>query len=62
MQKEVYNTWIESNTSSSFLPSNVLASILSDEVFQDEEIAESSTHSIQIGESLLEETPSHVSP
>ena len=62
MQKEVDNTWSESNTSSSDLPSNVSASILSYEVGQDEEIEESSTQSIRIGESLLEVTPSPVAP
>ena len=57
MQKEVDNIWSESNSSSSVLPSNVSASILSDEVVQDEEIVESSTHSIRIVESLLVVTP-----
>ena len=46
VHKELDNTWRESNTSSSFLPSNVSASILSKEVVQDEETTESSTHSI----------------
>ena len=46
LQKEVDNTWRESNTSSSVLPSNVSASILSDEVVQDEEIEKYATRSI----------------
>ena len=36
VQKEEDNTWSESNTSSSVLPSNFSASILFDEVVQDE--------------------------
>ena len=36
VQKEVDDTWRESNTSSRVLPSNVSASILSNEVVQDE--------------------------
>ena len=62
MQKEVDNTWRESNTSSSVLPSNVSASILSNEVVQDEGEVESSTQSIQNIESLLIVTPSLVAP
>ena len=62
VKKEVDNTWSESNTSSIFIPSNVSASILSDEFVQDAKIAECSTHSIRIGESLLEDTTSLVAP
>ena len=40
VQKEVDGTWSKSNTSSSVLPSNFLASTLSDEVVQVEEIEE----------------------
>ena len=61
VQKEVDDTWSESNTSSSVLPSNLLASTLSDEFVQVEEMEKSSTHSIRIGESLLAVIPSHVS-
>ena len=46
VQKEVDDTLSESITSSSVLPSNILASTLSDEVVQVEEMAESSTHSV----------------
>ena len=60
MHKEVDNTWSESNTSSSFLPSNSSASILFDQVVQDEEEAESSTQSIRIVEILFAVTPSVV--
>ena len=45
-----------------FLYSKVSASTLSDEVFQDEEEAESSTQSIRIEESLLVVTPSPAAP
>ena len=62
VQKEVDNTWRKSKTSSSVLPLNVLASILSNEVIQDEEEAKSSTQSIQNVESLLVVTPSPVAP
>ena len=46
VQKEEDDSWSESNTSSCILPSKFLSSILSDEVVQDEEEAESSTQSI----------------
>ena len=58
MQKEVDDSWRESNTSSCVLPLKLLASILSYEIFQDEEEVESSTQSIQIVESLLAMNPS----
>ena len=44
------------------LHSKLSASTLSDEVFQDEDEAESSTHSIRIEESLHEVTPSPDAP
>ena len=46
VQKEEDDTYNESNTSSSVLPSNVSASIVSDEVIHDEEMKKSSTRSI----------------
>ena len=39
VHKEEYDIWSESNTSSCVLPSQVLTSILSDEVVHDEEEA-----------------------
>ena len=52
----------ENPTPPCVFPSNISSSILSNEVIQDEEEAESSTQSIQIVESLLVVTPSPVSP
>ena len=62
VQKEEDDSWSESNTSSCFLPSKVSASILSNEVVQDEEEVESLTQSIRIVESLLVVIPSPVAP
>ena len=62
VHKEEDDSWSESITFSCVLPSKVSASILSDEVVQDEEEAKSSTQSIRIVESLLAVTPSPIFP
>ena len=60
---EDHNSTLESTPRTTiFLDPKVSASTLSLEVVQDEEVAESSTQSIRIEESLLAVTPSHDAP
>ena len=60
---EDHNSTLEiASSTTRVLPSKYMATTLSDEVVQDEDEAESSTHSIRMAESLHEVTPSPDAP